>query len=450
MRYRYHILEQLNKYSFRDRLRFHMPGHKGSLGFSRVFPIAKRDITELSFADDLHNPSGIIASAQHDIAEIVGAKRVYITTDGSTSGVMACVYAASRFGKKLIVPRNSHKSVFNACRIFNIEPVIVQGEELEGVLLPPDPELIKTLVVNDVNISGMIISSPDYYGNIAPLDEYASVLKAQGRFLFCDGAHGAHLALGKNRTGYCGTYADMWVDGAHKTLPVLTQGAYICVNDKKLFPAAEEAMSLFRTTSPSYPIMASVEYGVKYYKNHPDMYRRAREAATNFRNTLSAFTFYPSADWTKLAVDFKPLGISPAAAQSKLEKRGIYAEMNDGRYLLFYLSPSVTKKQLDDLGIALMFLVSNKKLACSYKDRPFLLPPAPRTYSYLYALKAESELVPLEQSVGRMCAENAGITPPCLPVLIAGEMITQKAVDLLKSRKNTFGLTDGKIKVVKK
>lgn len=52
---------------------------------------------------------------------------------------MACVYAASRIGKKLIVPRNSHKSVFNACRILGVEPVIVQGEEREGVILPPTP-----------------------------------------------------------------------------------------------------------------------------------------------------------------------------------------------------------------------------------------------------------------------------------------------------------------------
>ena len=143
-------------------MRLHMPGHKGRGEFARLFPQAKYDITELSFSDDLQDPSGAIAAAQSDIASIVGAKRAYITTDGSSSGVMACVYAASRIGKKLIVPRNSHKSVFNACRILGVEPVIVQGEEREGVILPPDPDLISRLVAADVHIAGMIATSPLY------------------------------------------------------------------------------------------------------------------------------------------------------------------------------------------------------------------------------------------------------------------------------------------------
>ena len=451
MTYSYHILEQLKIFAPRDRLRMHMPGHKGAAFFGRAFPGAARDITELSFSDDLQSPSHIIAAAQRDIAEIVGAKRVFITTDGSSSGVMACVYVASRFGNKLIVPRNSHKSVFNACRILGVEPVIVQGEEREGVLLPPSAELVEKLVVNDVNIAGMIVASPDYYGNIAPLGDYAAVLKANGRYLFCDGAHGAHLALTADRAGYCGLHADMWVDGAHKTLPTLTQGAYVCVNCADLVHFAEEAMSVFRTTSPSYPVMASVEYGVKYYKNNPAALERAREGAEWFRRELSrALTFYPSDDWAKIAVDCKPLGVSPRLVQQKLEKRGIYIEMNDGRYLLFYLSPVTTKGELKRLASALMGAVSARRLRGTYREVPGLPPPAARTYSYLYALKAKTELVPLKGSAGKMIAENVGITPPCLPVLIAGEIITERAVEILSKSSNTFGVYDGMIKVVKR
>ncbi len=450
MLYNYEILNQLNKYKGKDRNRMHMPGHKNVFSFSRAFPVAPIDITELSFSDDLQCPHGVIEKAQRDIAEIVGAKRAYITTDGSTSGVMACVYVASKLGNKLIVPRNSHKSVYNACRILGVEPVIVQGAECEGVLLPPDPELIEKLIVNDVNIAGMIVTSPDYYGNIAPLEDYAKVLKKHSRHLFCDGAHGAHLGVEEGRYGYCGVYADMWVDGAHKTLPALTQGAYVCVNDLGIADLAEEALSVFRTSSPSYPIMASVEYGVKYYKNNPKIAERAKNAAAEFKNQLSSLTFYPSQDWTKIAVDFKPLDISPDIAQAKLEKRGIYPEMNDGRYLLFYLSPSTEPAHLNEVKNFFMWLVTQKKLRGTYKDKKPLLPPADRTYSYLYALKSRAEWIPLKESKGRMCSSNCGITPPCLPVVVAGEIITDRAVELLSSSANTFGLVSGKIKVVKK
>ena len=55
----------------------------------------------------------------------------------------------------------------------------------------------------------------------------------------------------------------------------------------------------------------------------------------------------------------------------------------------------------------------------------------------------------LSVAAGRMCAQNAGLTPPCIPVVVTGEMITENAVRILKSGA-AFGLESGKIKVVKK
>lgn len=444
----YEILKQLNKYKGKDKNRMHMPGHKNSGEFKTLFPVAPIDFTELDVTDDLSCPSDCIMRAQSDLAEILGAKKAYITTDGSSSGVMAMMFVAAARGNKVIVPRNSHKSVFNACRLLKIEPVVVQGEENNGVLMPPSPELIETLVVNDVNIAGLIITSPDYYGNVAPLEKYSEILKKYGRILMVDGAHGAHLALEEDKKGYAGVYADIWVDGAHKTLPTLTQGAIVCVNDEKLIARTEEALSIFRTTSPSFPIMASVEYGVKYFINNPKNLAKIKAAAEELR-ALDGLTFFPSDDWAKLALDFKPLGISPYTAQAMLEKKGIYPEMNDGRYILFYLSPAEEAWHVTELKNALLAICANKKIKNTYKDVPSV-PSAERTYSFLYAYRQKSEWVPLKSAVGRMCAENAGITPPCLPVIIAGEMVTEQTVQVLLKANKTFGIVEGKIKVVKK
>ena len=449
MHYKYEILTQLNKFKGKDKNRLHMPGHKNSDEFRSNFPVAPIDFTELDFSDDLQCPAGVIRRAQAELAIILGAKRAYITTDGSTSGVMSMLYVASKFGSKIIVPRSSHKSVFNACQILKLEPVIVQGEENEGVLLPPSAEIIETLIGNDRNIAGMIVTSPDYYGNIAPLSEYAEIMKKYSRLLFVDGAHGAHLGLDIGRAGYAGVYADMWVDGVHKTLPALTQGALVLLKNESLIPYAEQALSIFRTTSPSYPIMASVEYAVKYYINKPKALEAAKEAVEKFKESLDGIELYPSGDWTKLAVDFKPLDISPDIAQQILQKKGIYPELNDGRYILFYLSPTVQAGQLKALKSALLSIASNKKLKGTFKSRA-AIPTAERTYSFLYSLKSKSEYVPLTQAEGRMCAENVGITPPCLPVIIAGEIVTSQAIELLSRSKNTFGLINGAIKVVKR
>ena len=449
--YKYEILAQLNKLKGKDKNRLHMPGHKNLGDFKSHFPVASMDLTELDITDDLHCPSGAIKKAEADIAEILGAKKAYITTDGSTSGVMAMMYVLAGYGNKVIVPRNSHKSVFNACRLFNLEPVIVQGAEADGVLQHPSHELIETLIVNDVNIAGMLVTSPDYYGNLAPLKEYAEVLKKYDRILVVDGAHGSHLALNEGRVGYAGVYADMWVDGVHKSLPTLTQGAVVCVNDEKLLPRAKDAMGIFRTTSPSFPVMASVEYGVKYYVNNPKLFTRTLTALQEVKSALGAagITFYPTPDWTKLLVDFKPLGISPYIAEDMIKKKGIYPEFNDGRYILFYLSPSVDPARLNEFKNVLLAVCAQKKLVNTYRDVP-LIPVADRTYSFLYAYRRKWEWVSLNDAVGRMCADNAGISPPCLPVLIAGEMISKEAVELLKEAKGTFGISDGKVKVVKK
>ncbi len=443
----YRIYEQLKR-GARRHVSFHTPGHKGGGALAGIIPVCRIDATELSYTDDLGNPTGVIAAAQADIAMIAGAKRAYITTDGSSSGVLAMLYAASARGGKIIVPRNSHKSVWNACRLFGLEPVIVQGEEKDGVLLPPPPEIVAQLVQRDADICGMIVTSPDYYGNIAPLQAYTEALHAAGRLLIADGAHGAHLAFERGREGYGGAFADMWVDGAHKSLPSLTQGAAVFLNDESLRDGLEEGLSIFRTTSPSFPVMASVEFGYKYLAENPQLTERAKGLAASFKEQNGGLTFYPSADWTKLCIDFAPLGINPSLAAAVLEKRGIYAEFADGRYLVFYLSAMTAPRHLKALSRALARIVGQRSLRGTYAARR-AYPVNGGTYSYLYALGQPFEYVPLKESAGRMCACNAGLTPPCIPVVAAGEVISDSAIKLLQEGEHTFGLNGGNIKVVK-
>ncbi len=446
--YDYLIYSRLRKFA-KAQKSYHIPGHKARGEFRAMFPDAPLDVTELSYSDNLICPAGVIAQAQRDISEILGSTASFITTDGSSSGVYAMLFAASKRGNKIIVQRNSHQSVWGACRLFGLEPLIVQGADKEGILLPPPCEVIEKLISHDNNIAGVLITSPDYYGNIAPLDKYAEITRAHGRLLLVDEAHGAHLNFG-DRKGYAGLYADMWVDGAHKTLPTLTQGAILSVNGDELVPLAEEGMNLFRTTSPSYPIMASIEYGVKFLVNNPKYVQNAKAAVSAFRREADGvIPVVRNDDWTKLLFDFKPLGISPDVAAARLEKKGIYPELSDGRYLLFYLSPMTVTADLNALKKKLLSIINNKKVKGTYTEKP-AVPEGDRSYSFQYALRKPCEYVELENAAGRMCAKNAGITPPCIPVVVTGEIISAAAVKALSGAKSTFGITDGKICVVKK
>ncbi len=443
----YRIYEQI-KQGVKRHISFHTPGHKGGRMLKSFIPFSCLDVTELSYTDDLDNPTGAIAAAQADIAKIAGAKHAYITTDGATSGIFAMMYAARTMGGKIIVPRNSHKSIWNACKALNFEPVIVQGEERDGVLMPPPADVAARLVQRDGDICGMIVASPDYYGNVAPLSAYAEAMHSAGALLLADGAHGAHLAFEKDRKGYAGVFADMWTDGAHKTLPVLTQGAAVFLNNESMKDKLEAGLSIFRTTSPSFPVMASVEIGYKYLAENPELTQSARKAAREFKENNVGFTFFPSGDWTKLCIDFAPLGINSSLAAKVLESRGIYPEFTDGRYLVFYLSAMTAASDLKALSKALAFILRQKRLRGTYVARR-AYPVNDRTYSYLYALRRPAEYVSLAASLGRMCACNAGIAPPCIPVVAAGEVVTDSAIKLLQEAEHTFGLSNGKIKVVK-
>lgn len=442
----YHIFNALKK--CRRHISFHTPGHKGT-GLKKLLKSSDLDLTELSATDDLGSPTGPIAAAQRDIADICGAKRAYITTDGSSSGIFAMLYAARRAGGKVIVPRNSHKSVWNACRIVGLEPVIVQGEEKDGILSFPEAEKIASLLAVDEDICGMITVSPDYYGNVAPLKKYCETLHAYGRLMMVDGAHGAHLAFGDDRPMYAAGYADMWVDGAHKSLPTLTQGAVVFSNNLLFDGFLSEGLNIFRTTSPSFPVMASVEYGYKYTAENIGYIERVKAAVSNLKRSLPKLTFRPSDDWTKLCLDCAPLNINSALLAERLEKRRIYPEFADGRYVVFYLSPCTAPSDLNALRSALAMAVRNKKLRSTYVPRAAFPAPA-RTYSYLYALAQPCEYVSLEASIGRMSACNAGVMPPCIPVVAAGEIITEDAVRALITAPHTFGVENGNIKVVRR
>lgn len=308
---------------------FHTPGHKKK----------GADITELSYSDNLSSPHGVLRAAEEEIARILGAKKSFLLTDGSTLGVFSMIYAFSLAGgSKLALPAFSHPSAFHALKALGVQPVLIQTETQYGIPLQPRLESVEAALDE---ADGLFLTSPDYYGFFAPLAAARKLCDRKEKPLFIDGAHGGHLHFCKD---YAGEYADLWVDGVHKSLPALTQGAVVS-GKGALSEKLEEAVKTFRTTSPSYPIMASVEYAVKYPQN-----KEIERLAEEFKMRHGCVK---NDDWTKILV---PFGDSSFAAAEALERKGIYPEFCDGNYLLFYLSPCTKQKELKILGKLLVKL----------------------------------------------------------------------------------------------
>lgn len=390
---------------------FHTPGHKKG----------KWDITELDFSDNLAAPTGVIKQAQEEIASVLGASVSCILTDGSTSGVLAMLYASGV--KKLIFPTASHKSVYNGCRLLGVEGVILPTRTLGKIPQQPTAKEVET-ALSQSGADGVLITSPDYYGNIADLNAIKAVCQRHGAILLCDGAHGAHL---HGTPLYAGNFADMWVDGVHKSLPACTQGAVLSAKEQRFKERLLDGVDIFRTTSPNYIIMASVEYAVKY-----PVSPRLVAAANGLKKVLNA---YENDDWSKLVIHY---GESATKVHEYLQSLNIYPEFCDGENILFYLSPANKISQLERLKGALLplrHLQENYNFSAPMPENK----RGERTEKY--------EKIPLADSVGRTSAKNVGLFPPCIPVVAQGEIIEQRHVERLQSAKNTFGLTEGKITV---
>ena len=326
---RLHIREMLDG-QWEGHISFHMPGHKRQ----------GDDITELDYSDALISPSGAIAAAERDVAEILSAHRSFLLTDGSTSGIFSMLYALKKRGaKKIAFPVSSHRSVYNACRVLGLKPVLIPQESVFGIPAQPRAELLEGALKG---ADALLLTSPDYYGFLAPMSASREICDAHAKPLLIDGAHGSHLHF---TDMYAGNFADMWVDGVHKSLPALTQGAVVSCKREEWAAALKEGVLTFRTTSPSYPIMASIEEAVKYPRNE-----EIERAAETFKREYGAVQ---NDDWTKILIFF---GECADGAQTALEAHNVYPEFNDKNYLMFYLSPCTKRTDLETLGSLLQDL----------------------------------------------------------------------------------------------
>ncbi len=414
------IYQMLKKSGEGRYLAFHMPGHK----------LGKWDITELSYSDNLSSPRGCIAEAERELAEILGANRSFLLTDGSTCGVHAMLYAAKLLGvEKIALLDASHKSVFHGCQLAGITPLIYTERKERGIPYPPTMyELKKNFPAVLQAADALFITSPNYYGKVADLAEIRKYCKETGKLLLVDGAHGGHLHFDEKL--YAGRYADLWVDGVHKSLPALTQGAVVSAREEKYAQALWQGVQVFRTTSPSYPIMASVEYAVKYPRNEG-----LEKAAYAFMEEARVLK---CEDWTKISVFF---GKHAFAVNERLEKEGVYAELCDGNVIMFYLSPATRFRDFERLKKRIKKLVAEY----SYEGESGVQ----HDHAPLFCVQnKKTSWVALDGAEGKICAADCGMFPPCTPLIKAGEKVTGEQIELLRRSANAYGLLDEKILII--
>lgn len=427
------IFDFVKGYRERKGCRFHMPGHKGK---SLLGP-ESLDITEIAGADVLYSADGIIAESEGYASSLFGTGRTFYSAEGSTLSLKAMLYLAlcgrkSDTPPSLLAGRNAHKALIYAAALLDFDINWLRGNT-HACECPISVEEVRSSLSASVDLPfAVYITSPDYLGNVADIKGISRVCREFGVPLLVDNAHGAYRAFLSPSEHPIALGADMCADSAHKTLPVLTGGAYLHLSERVGLSdsAVRSAMALFASTSPSYLILQSLDlcngYLAEGYKERLAAFikdvRRLKE-----RLRFEGYGIKDTEE-LKIVIDAPSRGYNGEALGEMLRSLGIECEMTDERYVVLMLTPENTAEELCRLEEALRGIPPRAPFTC--EDASTGVPR--RGMSIREAVMSPSEDIPVCEAEGRICGAPTVACPPAIPIVVSGEIIGENEVLLLK------------------
>lgn len=418
------LVDALQAHRAKSPVPFHMPGGKGRpLPLEALGPMSSFDVTELPDTGNLYEGHDVIAEAEALWAARFGFATCQFLTGGSTQGLQAALLLAARDGRELLADRCSHRSIFNAMALFDLSPTFFLRRQDR----PVEPELLEA-ALSEREQAGkpantVCVTSPTYYGVLSDIPALAKVAHRHGAKLVVDGAHGAHLPFLGGESPFEG--ADLVVCSAHKTLPAYGQAALLFAAGGVSPKALRHAASVVGTSSPSYPIMASMDSARAYLESREGQLALlcVKSRAARLRARFGGLENV-APDPLRLTLEVANKG--GFALKERLEREGIFPEMADADHVVFLFSVSNTTEDFEQLENA---------LARWYVPGPIdraALPPAPeQVVSPKEALTAPRESRLLSESEGFVCARQVAPYPPGIPVVAPGERITKKCLAYL-------------------
>lgn len=422
------VADFVQRYAKAGTARLHMPGHKGRC-FLGCEPW---DITEIHGADALYEAEGILAESEQNAAALFGSQRTCYSTEGSSQCIRAMLYlaVAASGSHTVVAARNVHRAFVSAAALLDLEIRWLWPEESRSLCgCPISPaQLEETLNSLPEPPAAVYLTSPDYLGGMAQIPALAQVCHQHGTLLLVDNAHGAYLRFLQPSLHPLDLGADLCCDSAHKTLPVLTGGAYLHLSPTapaQLASLAKSALGLFGSTSPSYLTLASLDLCNRYLaEGYPQRLAEAVERLAELRERLTAagWRVEPS-DPLRVTVA-APRGVTGQELAGQLRRQGAECEYADRDFLVLMATPENTPEELAQAAAALG--------QCPGEANPPQLPLArgERACSIRQAAFAPRETVDAAHSLGRVCGLPTVGCPPAIPIAVSGERITPEALAL--------------------
>lgn len=426
------IVSFLKSYQEKSPVRMHMPGHKGAgiLGFEGM------DLTEIYGADELFAAEGIIKESEQNASSLFGCP-TYYSTQGSTLCIQTmctilCQDAKSKGKKpKILAGRNAHRSFIHAAALLDFEIAWLYGNS-DYLSCKIHAEDLEKAIIENLP-TAVYLTNPDYLGNLLDIQSLASICKKHNVLLAIDNAHGAYLRFLEPSLHPIDLGADLCCDSAHKTLPVLTGGAYLHLSDslnQVWKNDVKHFMEYFSSTSPSYLIMASLD--------------AANEVLdTTFRNSLfeciqrvdilknaliqHGYTIL-SGEPMKITISTKEFGYTGNEIANLLMECDIYPEFYDSDYIVLMPSPYNTKDDLKRLETCLCKIERKSVVFNSFPK----LERARKVMNVRQAVFAPSMTLNISKSLGQVCSSVSVSCPPAILPVIPGEVISESSVEVMK------------------
>ena len=425
------ICDFVKGYSESNMHRLHMPGHKGK----GLLGVEQFDITEISGADVLYSADGIIKESEDNASRLFNTAHTYYSTEGSSLCIKAMLLIAIS-GKEpvILASRNVHKSFVYGAALLNAKVEWLypsNAEHLCSCIITP--KILEQKLSSMQKLpAAVFITSPDYLGNVADIKGLSAVCHSFKVPLICDNAHGAYMNFLGENCHPIALGADMCCDSAHKTLPVLTGGAYLHISKSapsSFLITARRALSVFASTSPSYLTLQSLDLCNKYLsQDYKGMLACTVEKVNALKQKLKQLGWKMlGTEPLKLTVDCADYGYSGFQVERALRKFKVECEFCDRDVVVLMFTPENDENAYECIYAALKSIIKKQ----SIKQ---VLPTASNLKASLSlneALFSSQETVAIEASIGRICADLSVLCPPAVPIIMSGEVIDTDTVKIL-------------------
>lgn len=429
------IYDFVQSYIQSHTARFHMPGHKGK----PYLGCEVGDITEIDGADVLYSACGIIDESERNASDLFHTAHTFYSTEGSSLAIramLALVREQSAEERPLILAaRNAHKAFVYGCALLDLRVEWLYPQQSHHVCdATITPRQLQAILAEQTKKpSAVYVTSPDYLGNVSDIAGLSAVCDAYGIPLLVDNAHGAYLGFLERSLHPIALGATLCCDSAHKTLPVLTGGAYLHVSPKAPKGYAENArmaLSLFASTSPSYLILQSLDLCNAYLADgYKERLSECVQRVCDAKEHLQHKGFYiVEGEPLKIVIDAKKSGYTGSELAVALKSQGIECEFSDPDFVVLMTTPENEPSDFDRLKTAFDTIEPREWI----KSELPVLQAADLVLNLRQAVLSPSEKVSLDDAIGRICAAPTVACPPAVPIVISGERITSAHLEVMR------------------